>query len=301
MRPALRARRIIGVDELLFLLLWSSGYIGSKIGLPLSGTFTLLFYRFVIAVLLVGAYVTMRSEWYWPDRRSLLIGFLGHFLWLVAVLKALEFGISAGSAALIAAMQPVLTALIAPSLLAERNHLYQWLGIMVGFVGVAVFVWGDAKFSGTPLIIYLLPSIATISLTAITIIERRGAACMTPMLPIMTSLFWQLLITLICLAPFAYWVEGFAADWTLPFAFSIVWLGIVVSILSFFLMLHLIRTRNAARVSSLQYFVPPVTMLIAWPVFGEALNFFGFLGLFITAGGFLLIHRGEQASARQSG
>jgi len=94
MRPALRARRIIGVDELLFLLLWSSGYIGSKIGLPLSGTFTLLFYRFVIAVLLVGAYVTMRSEWHWPDRRSLLIGFLGHFLWLVAVLKALEFGIS---------------------------------------------------------------------------------------------------------------------------------------------------------------------------------------------------------------
>jgi drug/metabolite transporter (DMT)-like permease len=60
----------------------------------------------------------------------------------------------------------------------------------------------------------------------------------------------------------------------------------VVSILSFFLMLHLIRTRNAARVSSLQYFVPPVTMLIAWPVFGEALSLLGFMGLFITAGGF---------------
>ena len=212
MYPAARTRRIIGADELLFLLLWSSGYIGSKIGLPLSGTFTLLFFRYVIAVLLVGAYVSMRSEWHWPDQRSLLIGFLGHFLWLVAVLKALEFGISAGSAALIAAMQPVLTALIAPYLLAERNHLYQWLGVLAGFVGVAVFVWGDAKFSGTPLVIYLLPSIATISLTTITIIERRGAACMTPMLPIMTSLFWQLLVTLICLAPLGYWVEGFAAD-----------------------------------------------------------------------------------------
>jgi drug/metabolite transporter (DMT)-like permease len=257
----------------------------------------LLFFRYVIAVLLVGAYVSMRSEWHWPDQRSFLIGFLGHFLWLVAVLKALEFGISAGSAALIAAMQPVLTALIAPYLLAERNHLYQWLGVLAGFVGVAVFVWGDAKFSGTPLVIYLLPSIATISLTAITIIERRGAACMAPMLPIMTSLFWQLLVTLICLAPLAYWVEGFAADWTLPFVFSIVWLGVVVSILSFFLMLHLIRTRNAARVSSLQYFVPPVTMLIAWPVFGEALSLLGFMGLFITAGGFFLIHRGEQALA----
>jgi len=198
-------------------------------------------------------------------------------------------------------MQPVLTALIAPYLLAERNHLYQWLGVLAGFVGVAVFVWGDAKFSGTPLVIYLLPSIATISLTAITIIERRGAACMAPMLPIMTSLFWQLLVTLICLAPLAYWVEGFAADWTLPFVFSIVWLGVVVSILSFFLMLHLIRTRNAARVSSLQYFVPPVTMLIAWPVFGEALSLLGFMGVFITAGGFFLIHRGEQALAQQKG
>lgn len=255
----------------------------------------------MIAVLLVGAYVSLRSEWHWPDQRSLLIGFLGHFLWLIAVLKAFEFGIGAGSAALIAAMQPVLTALIAPYLLAECNHLYQWLGGFFGFVGVAVFVWGDAKFSGTPIVIYLLPSIATISLTTITIIEWRGGACMTPMLPIMTSLFWQLLVTLICLAPLAYWVEGFAADWMLPFVFSIVWLGVVVSILSFFLMLHLIRTRNAARASSLQYFVPPVTMLIARPVFGEALSLLGFVGLFITAGGFFLIHRSEQALAQQNG
>ena len=261
MYSAARTRRIIGADESLFLLLWSSGYIGSKIGLPLLGTFTLLFFRYVIVVLLVGAYVNLRSVWHWPDQRSLLIGFLRHFLWLIAVLKELEFDISAGSAALIAAMQPVLTALIAP---------------------------------------YLLPSIATISLTAITINERRGAACMTPMLPIMTSLFRQFLVTLICLAPLAYWIEGFAAEWTLPFVFSIVWLGDVVSILSFFLMLRLIRTRNAARVSSLQYFVSPVTMLIAWPVFGEALNLLGFMGLFITTGGFFLIHRGEHALAQQN-
>jgi drug/metabolite transporter (DMT)-like permease len=116
-------------------------YIGSKIGLPLSGTFTLLFFPYVIAVLLVGAYVSLRSEWHWPDQRSLLIGFLGHFLWLIAVLKALEFGISAGSAALIVAMQPVLTALIAPYLLAERNHLYQCLGFWLG-LSVWLFSFG---------------------------------------------------------------------------------------------------------------------------------------------------------------
>ena len=65
-QAALRTRRSIGADELLFLLLWSSGYAGSKIGLPLSGTFGLLFFCYVIAVPLVGAYVSLRSEWQWP-------------------------------------------------------------------------------------------------------------------------------------------------------------------------------------------------------------------------------------------
>ena len=64
MQPAARTRQIIGADELLFLLLWSSVFIGLKIGLPLLGTFTLLFFRYVIAVLLVGAYVSLPSEWH---------------------------------------------------------------------------------------------------------------------------------------------------------------------------------------------------------------------------------------------
>tara|TARA_B100001093_G_scaffold156026_1_gene148622 strand:+ start:427 stop:756 length:330 start_codon:yes stop_codon:yes gene_type:complete len=109
----------------LFLLLRSSGDIGSKIGLLLSGTLSLLFFLYMIAVLLVGAYASAQSEWHWPDQRSLLNGFLEHCSWLIAVLKAFEFGISAGSAALVAVTQPVLTALIAPCLLAERNHFYQ--------------------------------------------------------------------------------------------------------------------------------------------------------------------------------
>lgn len=66
-------------------------------------------------------------------------------------------------------------------------------------------------------------------------------------------------------------------------------------------MLHTIRTLNAAGVSSLKYFVLPVTILMAWPVFGKALSLLGFVGLFITAGGFFLINRGEQASAHQTG
>ena len=87
MHPASRTRRIIGADELLFLLLWSSGYIGFKIGLSLSGNFSLLFFRFVIAVLLVGVYVSLLSKWHWPDRRSLL----GLLVWLFSFGVTLNF------------------------------------------------------------------------------------------------------------------------------------------------------------------------------------------------------------------
>ena len=90
-----------------------------------------MFFRYGIAVPLVGVDVSLRSEWHWVDQRSLLIGFLRDFLWLFDVLKALEFGISDGSEEPIAAMQSVLTSLIVTYLLAERGHLYQWLGVAV--------------------------------------------------------------------------------------------------------------------------------------------------------------------------
>jgi hypothetical protein len=91
-----RTRRIIVVDELLFMLLWSSGCIGFKNGLSLSGTFSLLFFCFVIVVLFVGAHVSLQSEWHWPDQRSLLIGFLGIFFGLVLFSKRLYLASARG-------------------------------------------------------------------------------------------------------------------------------------------------------------------------------------------------------------
>ena len=82
MHPATRTRRIIGADELLFLLLWSSGYIGPKINLPLSGTFMFLFFRYVIGVLLAGAHVSLQPELHWPvfGEAPSLLGFVRLFI-----------------------------------------------------------------------------------------------------------------------------------------------------------------------------------------------------------------------------
>ena len=279
-------------DEILFLLVWSSGYIGAKIGVPLSGTFTLLFYRYIIVVLIAALVISWRSEWRKPDANSFLLGFFAHFVWLVVILKSFEYGMNAGAVALIASGQPILTALIAPFFLGEKNNVLIWLGILAGFFGVMVFVGADASFTDTALWVYLLPFTATLSLTFITLWGRKYTQSKhSP--PIMTSLFWQGLLTLALLTPLAFFFEGYQAQWGGAFIFSVVWLGIVVSVLAYAMMFYLIRTREAARVSALQYFVPPVTMLIAWIIFREELSLLGFVGLFITFAGFYLMHQGR--------
>jgi drug/metabolite transporter (DMT)-like permease len=288
-------------DEALFLLLWSSGYIGAKLALPFVGTFTLLFWRYAVVLGVVALIVTWRGEWRRPDAGTFLTGFWAHFVWLIAVLKALEYGIGAGAAALIAAMQPVLTALLAPVILGERNSAMQWAGIGVGFAGVVIFIGADSGVTGAALWVYALPAVAMASLTFITLWERWRAARprvnATPPMPIFTALFWQGTLTAALLLPLAELFEGFAADWQAELMLAILWLAVVVSVLAYALMFRLIRTRDATRVSALEYFVPPTTMIIAWLVFGEVLSVNGMAGLLVTSAGFWLMARGARREA----
>ena len=144
--------------------------------------------------------------------------------------------------------------------------------------------------------VYALPMLARASLTFITLWERwRTAGACTPSkpapeMPIFTALFWQGVLTAGLLLPFAHGIEGFAADWRAELVLAVVWLA-VVSVGAYGLMFRLIRTRAATRVSALQYFVPPVTMLISSPVFGEALTINGLAGLLVTSDGFWLMAR----------
>lgn len=279
-------------DKILFLLVWSSGYIGAKYGLPHAGTFTLLCLRYLLVIAVMAVIVTIRREWRRPDSGTFLTGFLAHFVWLVVIFKAFEFGISAGAEALIAAMQPALTALLAPVFLNERNSWLQWAGIAVGFLGVVIFVGADRTATGAALWVYLLPLLASASLTFITIWERRRTSNPAGDMPIFTSLFWHAALTAGLLVPLALWFEKFAATWNGDLVFSVIWLVVVVLVLAFGLIFHLIRTREATRVSALQYFVPPVTMILAWIVFAEALTLNGMAGLGVTMAGFWLMQRG---------
>ena len=290
--------KILKVDEILFLLLWCSGYIGAKIGIPLSGTFTLLFYRYLLVFLLVFCYLLLTKKIVRPTlsslKRNFVMGFFAHFIWLVAVLKAFEYGLGAGSAALIASFQPILTALITPFVLKESNNKWVWLGVVTGFIGVLVYTIADLEFNEINVFIYLLPLLAALSLTFITIYERKKTNIKNEsQLDVSNALFWQSVITLLLLLPFAFFVEKFEASYSLEFLFSVGWLAVVVSIFAYGIMLHLIRTRSANRVSTLQYFTPPITMIIAFIVFQEHQSIYGYVGLFIIGVGFAIFSYGE--------
>ena len=284
--------------ESLFLVLWSSGYIGAKLGVPLAGTFTLLLYRYLIVLALAGLYITYAKQWRRPDKHSLIIGFFGHFLWLSAVLLAFENGINAGIAALLAALQPLITIAFAPSAIQGKLSPMQWSGVAMGFLGVLMVVGDNISITHIEWWVYLLPLLATACLSFITIIERVGTVSESDQAPIMTSLFWQGAITAALLLPLAWYFEGFYVQWNQTFVFSVVWLAVVVSIGSYALMIYLIRNRTSSRVSALQYFVPPVTMAIAFIVFGETFSFWGVCGFLVSFAGFMLMNKDGRDEAQ---
>lgn len=289
---------IIAVEG-VFLVLWSSGFIGAKYGLPHAGTFTLLFFRYLmLSVVLVG-WLAMTGKLrrigsFKQIRHAVVIGLLAHFVWLVAVLEATDLGVPPGTVALIAALQPMITGVLAGSVLGERVNIWQWGGLFAGFVGVLLVVGDRVEIDETvPWWAYAVPLISTLSLTLATLYQRAlEIRSSDGFLPVINNLAVQCVATTIVLLPFAAGVEGMAADWNADFVFALVWLTFVVSLGAYGLLILLVKKCPATRVASLLYLTPPVTMVMDYLVFGNLVTINGLIGLVIAAAGVFLVRRG---------
>lgn len=289
---------IVGL-ELLFVVLWSSGFIGAKYGLPYAGPFTLLFIRYALVSLLLFGWLCCRRELRVINQaaiaHSAIIGLLAHGIWLSAVFGAIALGVSPWIVALITALQPMAVSVFSGPLLGERTSPIQWVGILMGLAGVGLVVATkvslDANISWMA---YGLPGIATISMTLATLYQRHiNRSRPGQNLPVAASLFVQATTTAISLYPLAYFLEDVQVQWSNHFIFAIAWFVVVLSIGSYGLMLKLLRHRTATRVSSLMYLTPPVTLLLGFLLFGDVLAWEDALGLGITAIGVWLVYRGE--------
>lgn len=251
----------------LFVLLWSTGFIGAKLGLPYAEPFVFLEFRFllVLAILLPICWI-WRAPWP-PGRRAFEMAVSGALLqagYLGGVFASLHHGMPAGVSALVTGMQPVLTAILGGWLLRERVSPRQWLGLGLGFVAVLLVIGDRIRVEGLGGLAVALSVFALLSITLGTLWQKRHGAGVD----LRTGAAIQFLAAAVVLAPFALAERG-AVRWSGEFAFALAWLVLVLSLGAIFLLLTLIKRGRATQVSSLFYLVPPTTALIAWPLFGE--------------------------------
>lgn len=278
----------------LFVLLWSTGFIGAKYGLPYAEPFTFLSIRFVLIISLLAALaLAARAPWPRQPRQIvhlLVSGTLVHAAYLGGVFAAIHHGLPSGMAALLVGLQPILTALVAGPLFGEEIRVRQWLGLLLGLVGVTLVLAarnGGLSVDGLSWAGIAFALVALLGITAGTLYQKRFGQGMD----LRTGSLVQYVGALLVLLPVAMTTETMRVDWSLDFVLALLWLVLVLSLGAITLLMLLIRSGEAARVASLFYLVPPVTAGLAWLLFDETLSPIGLAGMALAALGVALVIR----------
>lgn len=277
----------------IFVLLWSTGFIGARYGLPYIEPFTFLLIRFLIAAsLLAGLSLAIRAPW--PRPRQLghiaVVGLLLHAGYLGGVFFAIDHGLSAGVASLIVSLQPILTAIVAQAALREPVAGRQWLGLILGFAGAGMVLLekllapgsGGVTINAATLTAAL---VALVSTTAGTLYQKRFGASM----PLTSGTCVQYLAAAAVMLVGSFAFEQRAIVWAPQLFFALGWLVFVLSLGAILLLMSLIRLSSAARVTSLFYLVPPATALEAFLIFGEQFGPMALGGLALASLGVALV------------
>jgi drug/metabolite transporter (DMT)-like permease len=287
--------RLATLAPILFVLLWSTGFVGAKLGLPYAEPFTFLWVRMVLVVGLLGGLAwLLRSPWPKGWALNLHIGVSGlllHAGYLGGVFFAISRGMPAGLSALIVGLQPILTAVLAQLLLRERVNAVQWAGLWLGLVGVGLVV-GEKALSAKALHIessaFVAIGLALLCTTIGTLYQKRFASQM----PLVSGTLVQYVAASVGLFVLALlFGETMQINWTPQFAFALAWLILVLSIGAILLLMYLIRHNSASSVASLFYLVPPATALEAYFLFGERLEGWAILGMGLAVVGVALVVR----------
>lgn len=289
--PARQSSPWLAAAPPLFVLLWSSGFIGAKYGLPYAEPFTFLLVRFLlVTAILVVIALAMRAPWpkSWAQVGHIAIaGLLIHATYLGGVFASIHLGLPAGTAALITALQPLLTAIAAGPLLGEHVTMRQWVGFILGLLGVFLVVVDRLRIANIEMIAVAGAFIAVLGITAGTLYQKRFGGNMD----LRTGSIIQYTASGIAMAILALAFETMEIRWTADFLFALGWLTLVLSIGAISLLLILIRHGAAAKTASLFYLVPALTAIIAWLMFGETLNATSMSGMLITIAGVALVTR----------
>ncbi len=275
---------------LLFVGLWSTGFIGAKLGLPHAEPLSFLLTRYLLVLGLMSV-VALATRAPWPrDARQWfhigVSGLLVHAVYLGGVFVSISKGLPAGVSSLVVGIQPLLTAVGAGWLLGETVLGRQWLGLVLGFVGVAMVVSGKLG-SGFGLDALWPALIALGGITVGTLYQKRFC----PSFDWRTGAIAQFLPTAVATAIVVRLTENYHIEWAPDFIFALGWLVLVLSLGAVSLLNWLIRHGSAVNIASLFYLVPPTTALMAWALFGETLTGMALVGMALAVWGVYLARK----------
>ena len=279
------------VAPALFVLLWSTGFIGAKLGLPYAEPLGFLLLRFAIVIgLLLSAALLLRRRW--PSGTVQILhlaaaGVMLHGGYLGGVFSAIHRGMSAGLVALIVGMQPLLTAVLGRAFLGERVSRVQWAGLVAGLAGVWMVISEKLSVAGLSATGIGLSLLALCSITAGTLYQKRFCGGMD----LWTGSVVQFAAAALVMLPIATSIETLSIQWSPRFMVALAWLVLVLSLGAISLLHILIRQGAATRVAALFYLTPPATAVMSYAIFDERLGAVAVAGMAVTALGVWLVVR----------
>ena len=275
----------------VFVLIWSTGFVVARYGMPHAPPMGFLAWRFALSVLAFGLWV-LWSGAAWPrGRRQWLhlavVGTLIHAAYLGGVWSAIKQGIGAGTTALIVGLQPVLTALwVSASGQEHRVAPRQWGGLGLGLAGLLLVVWDKLGHGEVTALNLGLCVLALLAITSGTLYQKRFVApC-----DVRTANLVQLLAAFLVTLPLAL-LEHEPVQAQPALVGAMAWSVLVLTLGGSSLLYMMVQRGAATRVTSLMYLVPPCTAVLAWVLFGEKLTPWVLLGLALTALGVGLVVR----------
>ena len=277
----------------LFVVLWSTGYISARLGLPYAEAGTFLMMRFALAAIFMVVLVvasraplpTSFREW----AHCAVVGALVHGLYLYGGFASIQQGLTPTTIAVVVGMQPIITAVLIGPILGETVNIRQWGGFFLGTVGVVLVIVanfaGIGLGSGAPAV--FLSLLCVLSISVGTLYQKKFCTSV--------DLRSGTMIQLIVAALMMWWVssqfEDGYVEWNGTFVFALIWLVLVLSVGAYALLWWLVRRKAATNVVSLFFLMPPVTAVFDWLLFDQGLSLIMLMGIVIAVAGIAIVIR----------
>lgn len=283
--------RLVMFAPLLFLFLWSGGYVVAKVGLAYAEPMTFLVLRFVLVIVIMAVFFIIlkpplpetKTDWI----HLAVVGFLIQSMYFGLCYLGFKAGIAAGTMALIMSLQPILVGLMAPRWANEKVGWQRWLGLALGLAGTALVIIARTEIESPTAFGLLCAMFALIGISGGSLWEKRFGLSHHPV----TANLIGYTAGLIGVLPMMLLTEKMIVEWNWAFIASLAYLVVGNSVIAVGLLLAMIRAGDVSRVSALFFLVPPLAALFAWLVLGEVMPPVAWLGMAVAAVGVYIASR----------